>query len=249
MSFPLAIMDYGIGGMGLWARIKEDHPDTPLLYFSDSGAIPYGRLNRKSLTERVGEVVDFLLRSGAQHIVIACHSASSVVSSNDLLTGIRELTVRAVPSDLSKSIGIIGGARTIRAGYYRNELVRKSIVVKQRIAQPLSILIEGGDTNSSEAHAAVSRILAPISDVDRLLLACTHYPAVTDIIKSVMKEDCEIIDPIEAIYSTLSNRLNGSMKFTSHDEFYTTGNPDLMRDASLNAFKVKIENVTTIRSW
>lgn len=243
MKYPLAIMDYGIGGMGLVALIKEKYPEFPLLYFSDSGAIPYGKLNATELESRVNKVIEFLYQQGAAHVVVACHSASTVVTSNERLTSIRELTVTSISGDRQKSIGIIGGGRTIRARYYQKELKLHFKEVRQRIAQPLSIYIERGEVDSREIQNAMRAILNPIKHVDRLLLACTHYPAISESITEVMKSGCELIDPVEAIYQKVFPYLSQYATITGRDQFFTTGDPALMRQASERAFQVEVDQV------
>lgn len=243
MKYPLAIMDYGIGGMGLVALIKEKYPEFPLMYFSDSGAIPYGKLDATELKSRVNKVIDFLYQQGVVHVVVACHSASSVVTSNERLTSIRELTVTSITGDQQKSIGIIGGGRTIRARYYQRELKPLFKEVRQRIAQPLSIFIERGEIDSREIQNAIKDILNPISHVDRLLLACTHYPAISESIAEVMKGGCKLIDPVEAICQKVFPYLSQYATITGRDQFFTTGDPELMRQASERAFQVKVDQV------
>ena len=247
MKYPLAIMDYGIGGMGLVALIKSRNPGLPLLYFSDSGAVPYGKLNASALRSRVDRVIDFLYQQGAEHVVIACHSASSVVTSKERLTGIRELTVSNIQEDRKKSIGIIGGGRTIRARYYQKELKKISREVHQRIAQPLSMFIERGEVDSEELRNTLRVILDPIRNVDRLLLACTHYPAIIDLIREMMKEGCELIDPVEAINEELSTYLSEHVNTHGPDQFYTSGDPALMQEAAKLAFRVRFDQVSQVK--
>ena len=188
MKYPVAVFDYGIGGIGLVTLIKERYPNLPLLYFSDSGEIPYGKLTRSVLKARVDKVINFLQDEGSHHMVVACHSASSVVISNERVTGIRELTLNSVKKYNLNSLGIIGGGRTIRAGFYRKNLSDEGMRISQRIAQEFSIRIERGEIDSPELEEVARRILTPIKSVDGLLLACTHYPAIIEVIRGVMKK-------------------------------------------------------------
>lgn len=240
MKYPVAVFDYGIGGIGLVTLIKERYPNLPLLYFSDSGEIPYGKLTRSVLKARVDKLINFLHDEGAHHVVVACHSASSVVVSKERVTGIRELTLNSVKKYNLNSLGIIGGGRTIRAGFYRKNLSDNGILVSQRIAQEFSIMIERGEIDSPELREVASRILTPIKSVDGLLLACTHYPSITKVIRDIMKEDCLIIDPIETVFNSISPLLEQEHT-TGKDRFLTSGDPELLKVAAFNAFDFEIK--------
>ena len=249
MTYPIAIMDYGIGGIGLVSLIKKDYPDTPILYFSDSGEIPYGKLTYKVLKTRVDKVIHFLVDNGAQHVVIACHSASTVVESKHNITSIKELTIDSVKTSPNKSLAIIGGGRTIRARYYQKRFLKEANEhVKQRIAQQLSILVERGEVDSDEVNYAVEKILTPVKNYDRLLLACTHYPALKAILAKVMKTNCEIIDPIESIYHSIEHMLTKTSETDSQvkDEYFTSGDPELMKKAANNAFGFEIKEAKRV---
>ncbi|MEO9870090.1 glutamate racemase [Ekhidna sp.] len=247
MNYPIAIMDYGIGGIGLLSMIKRDYPDIPIIYFSDSGEVPYGKLKFNVLKARVDKVVNFLFENGAQHVVAACHSASSVVASNRNLTSIRELTIDSIENSPNKTIAIIGGGRTIKARFYQKHLKEVSKNVRQRIAQQLSIFVEQGEVHSNDVDRTIRKILKPIKDYDRLLLACTHYPALRANLTQVMKADCEIIDPIESVYDSIKHILlkadnNGNVK----DKYFTSGDTELMKEAAYNAFSYTIKKAKKI---
>lgn len=247
MKYPLAIMDYGIGGMDLFARIKHHHPDLPVLYFSDAGTIPYGRLDKISLYRRVQAVITYLQNRGAMRVVVACHSASTaLVENTDGVMGMKDITVASVLTSQVKTVGIIGGGRTIRSGQYRKTLSEKGIEVKQRVAQELSILIERGELSSSYARGTVKSILRPLRGMEGLLLACTHYPAMQRLLGEVLPGTL-MIDPMDHLLDCLqtSGWLDGKDEdLVSTDQFITTGNPDLMKQAARLAFGVRVPEVS-----
>jgi glutamate racemase len=239
----IAIVDYGIGGLGLYKIIRKDFPKLPILYFSDSGEVPYGRLSKKRLRERLEKVFDYLRSQGAERIVVACHSASSVVSDSDEdVIGLRTQTLKATLKSKPKSVGIIGGGRTIRSGFYKRELNKAGVRTKQRVAQALSILIERGEVDGEEVERAIRKIIKPISDCEAVLLACTHYPVLIDEIKKQF--DIKLIDPIEELYKSIQKFLNSKEKGES--TFITTGNGNLMISAARKAFDVHIPSVTRV---
>ena len=235
----IAIIDYGIGGLGLYTMVRKDFPQLPILYFSDSGEVPYGKLSKNVLRARVEKVFGFLKKKGVERIIVACHAASSVVLDSDKdVIGLRSQTVKAVTKRRHGSVGIIGGGRTIRSGYYRKHLERTGIKTIQRIAQPLSILVERGEVEGPNVDAAVSKIIKPLSSCDAILLACTHYPVLSDVIRKYSA--AKLIDPVEELYASIYPLLDKNERGRS--EFITTGDTKLMAKAARMAFGVDIKN-------
>src|SRR5687768_10607218 len=79
----LGVLDWGIGGISLVKLLGERGRSFPLLYFSDTGALPYGRMPRVELISRLNSVVEFLKSKGATHVVIGCNAASTAIDFLD----------------------------------------------------------------------------------------------------------------------------------------------------------------------
>lgn len=240
-------MDYGVGGLDLYKRLKQISPTTGITYFSDSGANPYGKLSKEELSKRVLKVIRFLKSEGSGTVIIACHSASSVaveLKEPDVIDLI-SYTQNSITSTKKKKVGIIGGGRTIRSQFYGKHFRKKGHQVAQRIAQPLSILIEKGDTQSQEVHKALEKILNPLKPLDVLILACTHYPVLRKEIQSFLGSNCEIIDPVDAL---LDNIIDSMVHFSEgKDIFYTTGNPDLMVEVAKKVYQINIDTIRSVK--
>lgn len=225
----------------MYKMIRKDFPKLPLIYFSDSGEVPYGKLSKKALRSRIEKVFKFL---NADMIIVACHSASSVVKASDKnVVGLRIQTVKAVATKKPKYVGIIGGGRTIRSGFYRRELNKLGIKTSQRIAQPLSILVERGEVSGALVEGAVKKIMKPLMGYDYVLLACTHYPVLSKVISK--NTSAKLIDPVNELYRSIYKDLK-SIKATGKTVFITTGNTNLMKVAARKAFDVKITNVRRV---
>lgn len=245
----LGIVDWGIGGLGFYSQLKNLRPHLPVIYVSDSGAPPYGTLSPAVLLYRLEQVIGELERMGASSIVIACNAASTVLPAlserrghnSPSVTGIIEHGVQAVRQSSVRSLGIIGGARTIRSGAYRQGLRGSGIEIRQRIAQPLSGHIEAGRMGTEVFNRDLDRILEPLRSVEGLLLACTHYPAAASYFRHRLP-DTLILDPAEEMLrGVLANLdLPGS---SGVDRFYTSGDPVLMRQGAASAFGVVLEAI------
>lgn len=248
MKGQLAILDWGIGGIGVYKLIKERQPEIPIVYFSDTGAPPYGKMSRAELVARLTAVIGFLKTKGVTHLVIGCNAASTAIPFLDFqglkIEGLIEsavaMTVRLKP----KRLGLIGGRRTVLSGVYRKAFAEHGIKVEQRIAQPLSALIESGDTSSNKLRGECKRILTPIRNCSHILLACTHYPAIAAVMSEYVSSETVLIDPAGALIDKLKAwklEPNGGS-----DTVLTSGNPVEMKGAARNAFGLDLKKVTAI---
>lgn len=238
----IGICDYGIGGIGLYKLLRA-RCTADIIYFSDSGFTPYGKVPEEELRARVERVIAWLHEQDAEYIAVACNAASTVVRQNQNVTGIISHGINTVMQNQPKSVGIVGGARTIESNSYKSIFEKNGIETHQRVAQQLSIRIEAGDVDSPELDADISEIFAPLADEEYILLACTHYPAIAHRIRRFTY--AQLLDPsaemAEWIFENWSG-LNGD----STDRWVTTGNPEQMKFAAQKAFQTEINNAETV---
>lgn len=243
----LGMIDWGIGGVSIYKLIKERSPESAVLYFSDTGATPYGKMKRGELAERLDAVIEFLIARGMTQLVIGCNAASTAIPDladhgikiEGVIAPAIEATMKLKPS----SLGIIGGRRTILSGVYRRAFAARGIKIKQRIAQPLSGLIESGDTSSEKLRSEAKQILSPLKDCSHILLACTHYPAIEPLIKDYVSPSTRFVDPAIAVVARLG-RLSALEK--GQDQLFTSGDAGQMKASSLAAFGVELSRVKRI---
>lgn len=237
----LGIVDWGIGGLGLVQALDRAAPGLPVLYWSDAGATPYGRMRSDELADRLVTVVDALAERGASEVVLACNAASTVVGrlggAAVAVEGIIDHGLASVPEDLTGHIGVIGGRRTIATGLYRRGLAMHGRVVSSRVAQPLSAHIEAGRTGSSQFRTDLEKILAPLRRVDALLLACTHYPAARRWFAAALPHAL-LIDPAERMATAIGERYPHARESTKLGKrvYLTTGDPKAMRQGATRAW-------------
>jgi glutamate racemase len=227
----LGVLDWGIGGMGVVRALRRRAPDVPVVYFSDTGFTPYGKVPRAVLAARVSRMVTALAEEGALAVVVACNAASTVLGRLGEVPvpvfGVIECAIRLVPPGLRGTIGVVGGARTIHSGLYRRGLAGRGRLVVSRIAQPLSGHIEAGTVDSVECQTALDRILAPLRGADAILLACTHYPAIAPAI-GARAPRAQLLDPAEALVAHVLATAPLPPR-PAADRLLTTGDADAMR--------------------
>jgi glutamate racemase len=248
MQQKLGILDWGIGGISVYKLVKERLDDVGVVYFSDTGATPYGKMSRAELVARLNAVIDFLKSKGVTHLVIGCNAASTAIpdlARDDVkIEGVIESAVEMTARLKPKKLAVIGGRRTILSGIYRRKFAARGIETAQRIAQPLSALIESGDVSSDRLRHESKKILAPVKNSSHVLLACTHYPAITDVLKDFVAAGTVFLNPAGALVEKIAG---WNLPAGGGDVFYTTGGSEEMRLAALRAFGVGIETAEKIR--
>ena len=247
----LGIVDWGIGGVSIYKLLRSSGPSVPVIYFSDTGVTPYGKMTRPQLVARMNSVIGFLGSQGATHVVVGCNAASTVVPlltpGGMKLTGVIESAVAVASRMRPSKLALIGGRRTVLSGVYKRAFADRGIDVLQRIAQPLSACIESGDVGSDKLREQCRNILEPIKTCSHLLLACTHYPAILPLLSEFVSAETVFIDPAAELVSRIRRWNLNATRRNGHDRFLTSGDPAKMKAAAFQAFGVKIaavENAT-----
>ena len=254
----IGILDWGIGGLAFFTSLRRRGISSPVIYFSDSGATPYGRLSAGDLRVRVLDVATYLRAHGVRKLVVACNAASTVLpslgvsglhgtlptSAGDLeVTGVIGHAVRVARAARVRQLGVIGGSRTIRSGIYRRALTTAGRTVIQRVAQPLSAYVERGELESGRLERELEAILAPLRGVDALLLACTHYTALSSHFRRHLPR-ARLLDPTEEMVSWVAT--HWTVSEGGRDRFLTSGDAVAMRASARRAFGVNLRGVSQV---
>lgn len=247
MQNYLGIIDWGIGGISVYNHVKTHFPETPVMYFSDTGFTPYGKTSKSELVGRLNAVIVYLKSKGVDHLVIGCNAASTAIPFLDnngvLIEGMIESAVELASNLKPKKLGLIGGRRTVVSGVYRKKFAERGIKLYPRIAQPLSALIESGDISSPKLYSEAAKILKPIKNCSHLLLACTHYPAISEVIKTIVSPETVLIDPAEELIKKIAAWV---LPENGKDVFLTSGDAEQMKISAFNAFGTKLEKVEKV---
>lgn len=242
----LGIIDWGIGGISIYKLIQE-RLGVSVIYFSDTGATPYGKMTKPELVARLNKGIEYLEFRGVTHLIIGCNAASTAIPFLDdrglKIEGMIDNAISAVTKLKPSRLAVIGGRRTVLSGVYRDGFAANGIDIRQRIAQPLSGLIESGDVGSETLRKEAKRILGPISNSSHILLACTHYPAITDILRTFVSSSTEFIDPAGSIVEKIGG---WKLETSSPDIFLTTGDAASMKRSAKLAFGIDISKVEKV---
>ena len=201
----IGVFDSGMGGLTAVQELNRILPHENIIYFGDTARIPYGSRSKETILRYAEEDVAFLRQHKIKMIIAACGTVSSVAMDHPIVTDmpftgvIAPAIEAACAATRKKRIGIIGTPATIRSGSYIRALADTHpdiMMIPQ--ACPLFVhLVENGYT---DFHNPVTRLvaeeyLAPIrkENVDVLILGCTHYPVIADLIGDIMGPEVTLI--------------------------------------------------------
>lgn len=262
---PIGIFDSGLGGLTAVKEILNILPGEDIVYFGDTGRIPYGTRSKETIIKYVKQDIAFLKSFDVKLIISACGTASSVAlpyikSSCDIpIIGVVECAAaESLRLSENKKIGILGTSGTIKSGAFENAIKKadKDAVVVPKACPMFVPLVENGYTEGSIAREIATEYLAPLiaADVDTIILGCTHYPLLKGVLSAIMKEGTNFVDSgamvakqakeILAKGNLLSEKSNGTASYFVSDDiesFTKLGGIFLCREINGDVSKIQIE--------
>ncbi|MEJ2729972.1 MAG: glutamate racemase [Deltaproteobacteria bacterium] len=201
----IGIFDSGVGGLTVARAIMQQIPGYDIVYFGDTARTPYGTKSRETVIGYTLNNIKFLLNQGAELIVIACNTASSVATAPvlkkfsvpifEVITPAVEL---AVQTSKNLNFGIIGTRATVRSGIYEKIIIEHQPRARiYSVACPLLVpLVEEGWLDRAETAMIVKKYLRPLKtrQIDTLILGCTHYPLLKKVIQRKIGKRVHLID-------------------------------------------------------
>ena len=218
---PIGVFDSGLGGLTAVRQLRQVLPGEDIVYFGDTGRVPYGSRGRETIIQYARQDIGFLLSRDVKFIVAACGTVSSTyppAESSHLpvpFTGVVGATARcAAAATCNGRIGVIGTQATIRSGSYQ-AVLRQLVPGVQLFAKacPLFVpLVENGYVNDGNpvTKLVIADYLTELrgTGIDTLILGCTHYPLLQKMIGEFMGPDVTLIDPGKSTANALDDALS-----------------------------------------
>ena len=231
---PIGVFDSGIGGLTVVKRVASTLPDENIIYFGDTARVPYGSKSNSTVIEYALQDAKFLINKNVKAIVVACNTVSSIAlkelrnNFNVPIIGMIEPGAKfAVKETKNGHIGVIGTRATINNKAYSNEIKRIEPKIKvYEKACPLFVpLAEEGWINHKATYEIAEEYLKELRDlnIDTLVLGCTHYPILTDVIQEVIGKNVKLIDSGIASAEVVSQELD---RIGLHTNKYSQGNQE-----------------------
>lgn len=204
---PIGVFDSGLGGLTAVRELIRIMPEEDFVYFGDTGRVPYGGRSRDVLIQYARQDTAFLRTFDPKAIVIACGTVSTTALSvlreeNDIpiFDVVEPAAHAAVQCTKDGRVGLIGTRASIRSGAYEAALgkLRPDVSVTARACPLFVPLVENGRFSPGDivVETVAAEYLAPLRDagMDTLILGCTHYPLLKEVIGAHMGPDVTLID-------------------------------------------------------
>jgi glutamate racemase len=237
-SAPIGVFDSGVGGLSILAPIHELLPAENLLYLADSLHAPYGPRGEAYIRERADRIMQFFLQQQVKAVVVACNTATAaaitwlrerypipIIGVEPAVKPAAELSNRGI-------VGVLATSGTLASDKYitlHNRFTHQVEIIT-RACPGLVELIEQPELNETAIRGLLAEFTEPMLDkgADTLVLGCTHYSLITEIIQSVVGPQVRIVDSGKAVARQLQRKLEHALAEGSAGgiSFFSTGEPD-----------------------
>jgi len=250
---PIGIFDSGIGGTSIWKEINMLLPYENTIYLADSANAPYGPRGKEVIINLSIKNTEYLLNKGCKLIVVACNTATTnaigLLRKNYQIPfiGIEPAIKPAALNSQTKAVGILATKGTLSSELFNTttSLYAHGLTVIEQVGEGLVELIEMGKIDSEEMETLLKIYLKPMieANIDYLVLGCTHYPYLIPLLLKLLPKNIKIIDSGEAVARQTkavlekNNLLNLSIS-KPKNEFYTNGNPEILKAVLENEYEV-----------
>lgn len=261
---PIGIFDSGVGGLTVAHAIKQILPGESLIYFGDTAHLPYGDKSEESIRYYSTKITEFLLDHKAKAVLVACNSASASAfeslkkdfGDKTILVDVIDPVVDYICTRNFSKIGVIGTKRTISSGTYEQKVNRKSPSTSiVSLPTPLFVpMIEEGFIFDDISNAIIRTYLSneSLSDIQALILGCTHYPIIRNQISKFFNFKVEVVDSARIVSVILRDVLekNGLINDTGivNDKFYISDYTDYFEKIARMFFESEI-NLSKADIW
>jgi len=218
-DLPIGIFDSGVGGLTVYRALHERLPNERFVYLGDTARVPYGTKSLATVERYAIENARFLASHGIKLLVVACNTASALALpairksvSVDVIGVIAPGAKAAVKAARGGSIGVIATEATVQSKAYARAIAKLAVATRViECACPLFVsLAEEGWAETDVARSVAERYLTDLrtSDVSTLVLGCTHYPILREVIQQTIGEGVCLIDSGEATADEVELLLN-----------------------------------------
>jgi len=260
-KLPIGIFDSGLGGLTVLKKLNKILPKEEFIYFGDTAHVPYGNKSKKTIIRYCKQIVQFLETKKVKLIIVACNTASSTAlevikktSKTPIIDVVEPSIKKAIKITKNKKIGIIGTKTTIESKKYQNEIKNNNNRIQTYSqACPLLVpIIEEALFDHPITKEAINIYLSNIkADIDTLILGCTHYPLIKNLISKSISSKVAIVDSsIETANKVkrflINNQLTTGDTNIKTNTIYVSDDPQKF---SITAKKLLNENLNNINSF
>jgi glutamate racemase len=257
----IGVFDSGIGGLTVVNQIVRALPHEDVIYLGDTARTPYGPKSAETIRRYALENAAFLVDKGVKLLVVACNSVSSVAL--DLLQERLQVPVigvidpgarAAVTQTRNRKVGVIGTDATIGSGAYTKALraLDADLEIYTRACPLFVPLAEEGWLDNDVVRNTARLYLTSLksSGIDTLVLGCTHYPLLAQVIAEVMGRRVKLVDSAQttanAVVALLNQRRLARRSGIGSVSFFVTDVPDRFIKAGVHFMGQQVESAVRI---
>ena len=224
-SSPIVVIDSGLGGLTVVRALRAVLPHEDILYFGDTARLPYGSKTASTVMTFIYQIISYLLAYEPKHVVIACNTGTALalhavrpifprLSISGVIGPGAKAAVAAAGAKRIPIIGVIATEATIRSRAYERAICHRRNHARL-ILLPTPLLVplieEGRPDNDPVLRLALEQYLAPFKEkgIDVLVLGCTHYPILREVIGEILGPQVKVIDSAEQCAQDVVRRLAG----------------------------------------
>ncbi|MEW5818548.1 MAG: glutamate racemase [Cyanobacteriota bacterium] len=209
MKEPIGIFDSGVGGLTVIKELNRFLPNENIVYFGDIARVPYGSKTPEEILSIVREIIDWMLSFNVKAVAMACNTSSALALDTvrreyDIpIFGLIKPTANYIYylENKPKKVGVIATQATVKSKAYSKEIKKllPDVEVIEIACPGLVEIIESGQIKSKVAYREVEKFIKPLikEKVDKIILGCTHYPFVSDLINEIYPKEKLLINPAE----------------------------------------------------
>ena len=266
---PVGVFDSGVGGLTVAREISRQLPNENIVYFGDTARVPYGSKSQNTIIRFSEQIIRFLKTKQVKAIVIACNTASALALDavrdefdvpvmGVVIPGARA----AVEATKNRKVGVIGTDATVQSGMYTKIIqgMDPQVEVIEKACPLFVPLVEEGFKEHPVTQEIIEYYLESMrsSDIDAMILGCTHYPLLRSKIRSYMGEKIQIVNPAYETAMDLKKLLaergmenDGSTEQHSRYSFYVSDAAEKFRRFAntVMPFDVPTTNVVNIEEF
>ena len=242
---PIAFFDSGVGGITVFEKFKKILPNENYIYFGDLKNNPYGEKTKEELLKFTDAVFKFFEQKGVKTVVMACNTTSANIFEeikdkySFKIYPIIQSTVSVIAQMPISRIGVLATDATVKSGAYAAELKKHNpdLEVFQLSCPPWVKIVEENTKNTPESIETIEFYLNQMlkNKPDKIILGCTHYPYLMEVLKRFAPEDI-FIDPSQYFVDFIKNDLEKNDMLSDSkkggEEFFVSANPQRFQEVA-----------------
>lgn len=242
---PIGIFDSGVGGLTVLSELVKVMPNENYIYFGDTARIPYGEKTPEQLLNYVRGIMEWFKANKVKAVVMACNSSSAVTYEaikNDYdfpVFSLIEPTAEYISYLNTEKIGVIATSATVSSKAYTNTIkkLNSSKEIFETACPGLVEIVESNNTDTYEAKKLVIKYVVPLlgKGVGKIVLGCTHYPFLSQVINDVTGDKEMLIDPAKHVAEKVADDLMAADILNTDKEgsqrYFVSANAEMFTEA------------------